>query len=97
MENMTALLFFFYQMTSTIWEENKLVQAYSHRWLPDHVIGFGEPDRAGGRLLSCQGDSGGPLVCPNGSGAYDVVGVVSFGKDGCKDWPGVFTEVSEYR
>ena len=43
------------------------------------------------------GDSGGPLVCNNGSGAYDVIGVVSFGPGTCSGKPGVFTEVSAYR
>jgi len=85
------------KMTSYIWEDSKLVDMYSWRWLPDHVVGFGEPDKKGGRLLSCQGDSGGPLVCPNGNGAYDVIGITSFGGPGCKKYPGVFTEVSQYR
>merc|ERR1712137_1305159 len=61
--------------------------------LPDHVVGFGEP----GRWSACMGDSGGPLVCNNGSGAFDVIGVVSFGPGTCSGKPGVFTEVSEYR
>ena len=43
------------------------------------------------------GDSGGPLVCPNGSGAYDVIGVVSYGPGTCAGKPGVFTEVAAYR
>ena len=43
-----------------------------------------------------QGDSGGPLVCPNSSGAFDLVGIVSFGPGFCRDQPGVFTEVAAF-
>ena len=44
-----------------------------------------------------QGDSGGPLVCDNGSGHYDVVGVVSFGQNFCTTRvPGILMEVSQY-
>jgi len=85
------------KMTSTIWKDDDLVAAYPNSYLPDHGMGFGEPNRAGGRLLSCQGDSGGPLVCPNGNGGYDLAGLTSFGQKGCKVKPGVFTEVSQYR
>jgi len=78
-----------------IWAQRKLERAYWTLDLPDHVIGFGDLKH---HWSSCMGDSGGPLVCPNGSGAYDVVGVVSFGPDSCSGKkPGVYTEVSAYR
>lgn len=31
-----------------------------------------------------QGDSGGPLVCQNKYGRWELVGVASFGKRGCR-------------
>merc|ERR1712198_619166 len=74
-----------------IWGARELLRQYYQ--LPDHVVGFGEP----GRWSACMGDSGGPLVCNNGFGAYDVIGIVSFGHGTCSGKPGVFTEVSQYR
>merc|ERR1712142_1432964 len=79
------------KVTGRIWGARELLRQYYS--LPDHVVGFGEP----GRWSACMGDSGGPLVCNNGSGAYDVIGVVSFGPGTCSGKPGVFTEVSQYR
>lgn len=58
----------------------------------EKTVAFGKP----GSWSSCNGDSGGPLVCDNGSGSYDVVGVVSYGDSYCHFLPGVFTEVSRY-
>ena len=47
-----------------------------------------------------QGDSGGPLVCKNKSGAFAVVGIVSYGPPACgsrgSGLPGMFTEVTGY-
>ena len=80
------------QVTGRIWGARELLRQY---WsLPDHVVGFGEPSQG---WSACMGDSGGPLICPNGSGSYDVIGVVSFGPGTCSGKPGVFTEVSQYR
>merc|ERR1712126_515860 len=79
------------KVTGKIWGARDLLRQYYS--LPDHVVGFGEP----GRWSACMGDSGGPLVCNNGSGAFDVIGVVSFGPGTCSSKPGVFTEVSQYR
>merc|ERR1712187_199502 len=70
------------KVTGRIWGARELLRQYYS--LPDHVVGFGEP----GKWSACMGDSGGPLVCNNGSGAYDVIGVVSFGPGTCSGKPG---------
>ncbi|XP_050444339.1 trypsin-1-like [Adelges cooleyi] len=44
---------------------------------------------------TCRGDSGGPLTVANGS-VHHLVGIASFGKDGCQRPPSVYTRVSEY-
>merc|ERR1711970_254340 len=80
------------KVTGKIWNARDLLRQYYS--LPDHVVGFGEPSKG---WSACMGDSGGPLVCDNGSGAFDVIGVVSFGPGSCSGRPGVFTEVSQYR
>merc|ERR1712042_46315 len=80
------------RVTGKIWTARDLLRQYYS--LPDHVVGFGEPSKG---WSACMGDSGGPLICPNGSGTYDVIGVVSFGPGSCSGKPGVFTEVSQYR
>jgi len=80
------------KVTGKIWNARDLLRQYYQ--LPDHVVGFGEPSKG---WSACMGDSGGPLICPNGSGTYDVIGVVSFGPGSCSGRPGVFTEVSQYR
>ncbi|XP_055847605.1 serine protease easter-like [Episyrphus balteatus] len=59
---------------------------------------------AGGQqgIDTCSGDSGGPLIGLDSSNKqrvyYFIAGVVSFGPTPCglKDWPGVYTRVSEY-
>ena len=44
-----------------------------------------------------QGDSGGPLVCQK-AGAWTLVGVVSFGREGCNTMtPVVFARVTALR
>ncbi|KAL2098056.1 hypothetical protein ACEWY4_007263 [Coilia grayii] len=48
---------------------------------------------------ACQGDSGGPFVCqPEGSSAWEVHGIVSFGPFGCiqDKKPSVFTRTSAF-
>lgn len=61
--------------------------------ITDNMLCAGE---ATGGKDSCQGDSGGPLVS-DASGAWQQVGVVSFGT-GCADaqYPGVYTRLANY-
>ncbi|CAH1245748.1 OVCH1 [Branchiostoma lanceolatum] len=87
------------KITGGIWNEEELRNRWGPSLISDKVVGFGHKTATGEWGGACYGDSGGPLVCPNGSGAYDVIGVVSWGSKGCqvKGAPGVFTEVSAYR
>jgi secreted trypsin-like serine protease len=45
---------------------------------------------------SCQGDSGGPLVCEGTDGQAVITGIVSWGFDCAKQWPGVYTRVFKF-
>jgi len=78
----------------TIWGREALRKVWGSA-LPPNAIGFGVP-KGPDYWSACMGDSGGPLVCPNGAGAYDLVGIVSFGPGFCRNQPGVFTEVAAY-
>jgi secreted trypsin-like serine protease len=53
---------------------------------------------AEGGLDSCRGDSGGPLVARDAGGAYEQVGIVSFGALKCADKGtyGVYSKVSAF-
>jgi len=46
---------------------------------------------------ACKGDGGGPLVCQDQTGAWNLVGIVSWGI-GCgkRDVPGIYTKVNYY-
>ncbi|KAL7858072.1 hypothetical protein AOLI_G00181740 [Acnodon oligacanthus] len=48
-------------------------------------------------VSSCMGDSGGPLVCQK-SGAWTLVGIVSWGSNTCStSTPAVYTRVTKFR
>jgi len=92
------------KVSGNIWTRQGLKDVWSktntlppqYRTFGDKLLGFGDP----GKWSACQGDSGGPLVCKNKSGAYSVVGVVSYGPPACgsngSGLPGMFTEVVGY-
>ena len=62
----------------------------SYGQIPSSMICAGDMSKGG--VDACQGDSGGPLTC-NGL----LAGVVSWGnKCGQPNYPGVYTNVSEY-
>ena len=46
---------------------------------------------------ACKGDGGGPLVCQDQTGAWNLVGIVSWGI-GCgkRDVPGIYTKVCKF-
>ena len=46
---------------------------------------------------ACRGDGGGPLVCLDQTGAWNLVGIVSWGI-GCgkRDIPGVYVKVNVF-
>jgi len=49
---------------------------------------------AAGGVDACRGDSGGPLMCSDGTGSYQVHGIVSWGKQcGLPQQPGIYTRV----
>ncbi|CAH1187739.1 unnamed protein product [Phyllotreta striolata] len=50
----------------------------------------------GNRSDACWGDSGGPLQIKEKSGAYSIVGVVSYGSGCGGKIPGVYTRISKY-
>lgn len=82
-----------------VWRQPALTKVWNKLWglikiVVDTHIGFGMKE---GKVFNgCRGDSGGPLVCPNDSGFFSVVGIVSFGDKLCNEKPTVLTEVSKY-
>merc|ERR1712107_893745 len=46
--------------------------------------------------VPCKGDSGGPLVYENSGGAYELIGVVSWGSRDCWKKPSVYARVTSY-
>jgi len=78
------------KLQGKIWTDADLKGKWG-RMIQPGMIGFGTSTSS-----ACMGDSGGPLVCPNKSGAFDIVGVVSWGTGTCSGMPGVFTEVSHF-
>jgi len=92
------------KVAGSIWAGQALKDVWSktialppqYKTFSEKLLGFGKP----GKWSVCQGDNGGPLVCKNKSGAYDIVGVVSYGPPACgtsgSGLPGMFTEVTGY-
>lgn len=92
------------KISGKIWTGQALKDVWSkttslppqYKQFGDKLLGFGVP----GKWSACQGDSGGPLVCKNKSGAFAVVGIVSYGPPACgsrgSGLPGMFTEVTGY-
>jgi secreted trypsin-like serine protease len=64
-------------------------------FVASEMICAGDTRRGG--VDACQGDSGGPMVRRDAAGEWVQVGIVSWGI-GCarRDYPGVYTQVSEY-
>merc|ERR1712136_148541 len=83
------------QALKDVWSKTSALPPQYHQF-GEKLLGFGVP----GKWSACQGDSGGPLVCRNKAGAFDVVGVVSYGPPACgsrgSGLPGMFTEVTGY-
>ncbi|KAI2507787.1 serine-type endopeptidase [Fragilaria crotonensis] len=47
--------------------------------------------------VPCSGDSGGPMVVIESDGTHLLAGIVSYGGDGCNEYPAVFTRVSAFQ
>lgn len=72
--------------------------SYASYEITDDMVCAGWMD---GSHDTCQGDSGGPLIISDGSGGYQLAGIVSFGGTsqqscGAEDYPGVYTKVQSY-
>ncbi|XP_066266993.1 chymotrypsinogen A-like [Branchiostoma lanceolatum] len=73
--------------------DTQTCENYWTGYITDRMICAG----AEGASSSCMGDSGGPLVCQK-DGAWNLVGVVSWGSSRCTtSYPGVYARVTNLR
>uniref|UniRef100_A0A6P7F7G4 Serine protease persephone-like isoform X1 n=1 Tax=Diabrotica virgifera virgifera TaxID=50390 RepID=A0A6P7F7G4_DIAVI len=70
-------------------------KTYSIRSLGLYTIENTQICAFGNSSDACEGDSGGPLQIRDRTGAYSIVGIVSYGA-GCGNIPGVYTRVSQF-
>ena len=69
-------------------DPSKPISEFNFDFVPDEQIcAFGD-----GTYASCQGDSGGPLLTANSV----QIGIVSYGKGGCENFPTGYTDVAAY-
>ncbi|CAF1059349.1 unnamed protein product [Adineta steineri] len=70
---------------------------YCQHIIEDPTVQFCAGTMPGSEKDTCQGDSGGPLMMFNSNQTWELVGIISYGRDcAVPNYPGVYTRVTSY-
>ncbi|CAF1382818.1 unnamed protein product [Adineta steineri] len=70
---------------------------YCQHIIEDPTVQLCAGTMPGSEKDTCQGDSGGPLMMFNANQTWELVGIISYGRDcAVPDYPGVYTRVTSY-